>query len=80
MTMKRWGWFKIRGIENIEFNLTAFESLVIPASQKELICSLVREHQTGTSAFDDIIQGKGKGLIFLLHGDPGVGKTLTAGT
>lgn len=29
--------------------------------------------------FDDFIAGKGKGLIFLLHGGPGLGKTLTAG-
>jgi len=29
-------------------------------------------------AFDDIIQGKGQGIIILLHGEPGVGKTLTA--
>lgn len=29
--------------------------------------------------FDDFISGKGKGLIFLLHGEPGLGKTLTAG-
>ncbi|KAK4201840.1 hypothetical protein QBC40DRAFT_323006 [Triangularia verruculosa] len=28
--------------------------------------------------FDDFIAGKGKGLIFLLHGKPGLGKTLTA--
>jgi hypothetical protein len=29
--------------------------------------------------YDDIINGKGKGLIFLLHGTPGLGKTLTTG-
>lgn len=27
---------------------------------------------------DDIIKGKGTGLILLLHGSPGTGKTLTA--
>ena len=27
----------------------------------------------------DFIKGKGSGLIFLLHGRPGVGKTCTAG-
>lgn len=26
----------------------------------------------------DVIEGKGKGLIILLHGGPGTGKTLTA--
>lgn len=29
-------------------------------------------------AFDDVIEGKGKGIILLLSGSPGVGKTLTA--
>lgn len=28
----------------------------------------------------DMIAGKGNGLIMLLHGAPGTGKTLTAGT
>jgi hypothetical protein len=28
---------------------------------------------------DDIIASKGAGLIILLHGGPGTGKTLTAG-
>ena len=28
---------------------------------------------------EDIISGKGNGLIMLLHGGPGTGKTLTAG-
>jgi flagellar biosynthesis GTPase FlhF len=27
----------------------------------------------------DFVRGKGNGLIFLLHGKPGVGKTCTAG-
>jgi len=30
------------------------------------------------NSFDDVIQGKGKGIIMLLSGPPGVGKTLTA--
>jgi replication-associated recombination protein RarA len=30
------------------------------------------------NTFDDVIEGKGKGIIMLLSGPPGVGKTLTA--
>ena len=38
---------------------------------------MVKEHVlSGASA--DIIEGKGNGLIILLHGGPGTGKTLTA--
>jgi hypothetical protein len=35
------------------------------------------EHNTAWSP--DFVKGKGEGLIFLLHGKPGVGKTYTAG-
>eukprot|EP01088_Endostelium_zonatum_P007773 TRINITY_DN2018_c0_g1_i1.p1 TRINITY_DN2018_c0_g1~~TRINITY_DN2018_c0_g1_i1.p1 ORF type:complete len:829 (+),score=180.08 TRINITY_DN2018_c0_g1_i1:70-2487(+) len=35
-------------------------------------------HIDTSANFTDIISGKGGGVIFLLHGEPGVGKTLTA--
>lgn len=44
-----------------------------------MIRSLVTAHQNEKLGFDDVIKGKGKGTIFLFHGAPGVGKTLTAG-
>jgi SpoVK/Ycf46/Vps4 family AAA+-type ATPase len=40
-----------------------------------MIYSLVKFHGTG---FTDIIEGKGGGTIFLLHGKPGWGKTASA--
>ncbi|KAJ3043363.1 hypothetical protein HDU99_009986 [Rhizoclosmatium hyalinum] len=43
--------------------------------RKHLILNLVNG---GTGCNLDLINGKGGGLIFLLHGCPGVGKTLTA--
>lgn len=61
-----------------EYNTRAFESLALPDEQKTMLSSLVRAH-TAELQFDDLVKGKGKGLIFLLHGEPGVGKTLTAG-
>ncbi|TEY63314.1 hypothetical protein BOTCAL_0156g00220 [Botryotinia calthae] len=36
------------------------------------------EHKRASEIFDDVISGKGKGIIFLLSGGPGIGKTLTA--
>ncbi|KAL7789035.1 P-loop containing nucleoside triphosphate hydrolase protein [Trichoderma ceciliae] len=58
---------------------------------KDLLLDLVRSHvssATGQTAesrdmaleVDDIIPGKGKGLVILLYGPPGVGKTSTAET
>jgi SpoVK/Ycf46/Vps4 family AAA+-type ATPase len=40
-----------------------------------MVHSLVKFHGSG---FQDIIEGKGGGTIFLLHGPPGWGKTATA--
>ena len=78
-TTKRWYWLKVALIEDIEFNTEAFESLLLPQHQKQMIHSLVKVHTSKGMGFDDLIKGKGKGMVFLLHGVPGTGKTLTAG-
>jgi SpoVK/Ycf46/Vps4 family AAA+-type ATPase len=44
---------------------------------KELITALVSK-QISAAKSTDVIAGKGNGLILLLHGGPGTGKTLTA--
>ncbi|KUJ11269.1 P-loop containing nucleoside triphosphate hydrolase protein [Mollisia scopiformis] len=75
---KRWCWFDVDNIFEVEFNLTAFERLLLPQEQKDMIYSLVEVHTNSNLVFDDVIKGKGKGMVFLLHGVPGVGKTLTA--
>jgi hypothetical protein len=76
---KRWCFFLIDSIEEFEYNTFAFESLLLAPSQKMMIHSLIKIHKDERLHFDDIIKGKGKGMVFLLHGEPGVGKTLTAG-
>ena len=38
-----------------------------------------KRQDTNLGKRDDIIASKGNGLIILLHGGPGTGKTLTAG-
>lgn len=65
-------------LEDIVFTDDAFRSLVLGAKQKSLIHSLVKQHIARSDLFDDVIQGKGKGIIGLLSGSPGCGKTLTA--
>ena len=76
---KSWGFFKVDLIQDIEYNLTAFDTLVLEEEYKQMILSLVKIHEDTRLSFDDVIKGKGKGMVFLLHGVPGVGKTLTAG-
>jgi SpoVK/Ycf46/Vps4 family AAA+-type ATPase len=51
---------------------------VLKGHKKELIKALVTVHTTGQPSKMDIVDGKGRGLILLLHGGPGTGKTLTA--
>lgn len=60
----------------IEWGTEAFKSLVLEENKKTLVHSLVTQHMS--KGFDDVVAGKGKGLIGLLSGHPGCGKTLTA--
>ena len=73
---KKWCLFSVDFIQPVQFNTKAFKSLLLPQKHKELIHALVKYH--GTDDFDDLIKGKGRGLIFVLYGEPGVGKTFTA--
>ncbi|KAL3451638.1 hypothetical protein BJX65DRAFT_304231 [Aspergillus insuetus] len=76
---KLWLEFSISGISDIEWNEDAFRSLVLPDNQKSIVKALVESHTfCAAQNIDDVIQGKGKGLVAVLHGPPGTGKTLTA--
>ncbi|QYT03112.1 AAA domain-containing protein [Trichoderma simmonsii] len=63
---------------------TALDRLVLEEGHRNMIVSLISQHfrekalsRSQKEEFD-IVKGKGKGLILLLHGAPGVGKTSTA--
>ncbi|KAK3994344.1 hypothetical protein QBC44DRAFT_348938 [Cladorrhinum sp. PSN332] len=61
-----------------------FQKLVLPDGHKDIVRALVNSYArqitpTGNIRTEfDVVKGKGKGLIILLHGAPGVGKTSTA--
>lgn len=75
---KYWLEFSLSGIEEIKWNDEAFDSLVLPDRIKLNLKGLVSSHRfNAAKTIDDVIQGKGKGLNVVLHGPPGVGKTLT---
>jgi hypothetical protein len=75
---KLWLEFSLAGIDEIKWNDEAFSSLVLPSSIKQNLKGLVSSHRfNAAKTIDDVIQGKGKGLNVVLHGPPGVGKTLT---
>ena len=78
----------VDSIRPVTWNKTAYDRLVLPPQTKELVKALVtvRASQRGVKQGlglagkrEDIIAGKGNGLIMLLHGGPGTGKSLTAG-
>ncbi|KAJ8110721.1 hypothetical protein OPT61_g6504 [Boeremia exigua] len=68
-----------------------WKDLELEKESKELLWAFMQQHKvTATlgsaethdaqSKSIDVIEGKGQGLVVLLHGPPGVGKTLTAET
>ncbi|KAL4735138.1 P-loop containing nucleoside triphosphate hydrolase protein [Aspergillus similis] len=78
---KKWLSFYVTGLQDISWDTEAFNSLVLPHAQQQLkkfILGFARAQSRRSDNFDDVIHGKGRGLIMLLKGPPGVGKTLTA--
>lgn len=87
---RKWFAFDISLVEDIKRTNKGFDNLVIPEQHKKIVQALVRHHTKGPRTIPaemketdhdfsmDIVRGKGKGLIILLHGVPGVGKTSTA--
>ncbi|KND91654.1 ATPase family AAA domain-containing protein 3B [Tolypocladium ophioglossoides CBS 100239] len=76
---KQWLEFSVSGVKDIKWNVKAWESLVLEPETKDLIQALVQSRKYhAAQTIDDVIQGKGKGLVTVLHGPPGTGKTLTA--
>lgn len=83
---RKWAAFAIKMLTDVSFNTDGWRNLELPVGHKETVHALVKTHAGGdlasrpTDTFStmDLVKGKGKGLIILLHGAPGVGKTSTA--
>ncbi|CAI4213275.1 unnamed protein product [Parascedosporium putredinis] len=72
-------YIRTSSLTEIEWGRDPFRSLQLGEERKRLVHRLVTGFANDkTDAYDDVVAGKGKGLIFLLHGPPGLGKTLTA--
>lgn len=80
--LKLWCKFNVDKVLDPEWIDDAFDRLVLPSEPKEVIESLVVEHEwpVVNSGAVDQQMSKGKGLVILLHGAPGTGKTMTAET
>lgn len=85
---RQWVTLNVSDLGPVVFEST-FADLRIPDDHKTVVQALVKTHEAGkkgdgalraqsVGAAMDIVKGKGHGLIILLHGAPGVGKTSTA--
>ena len=63
----------------VSFRKNAWDRLVLDAEYKDIVQAMVSSYVDKKAYLDDLVAGKGKGLVTLLHGPPGSGKTLTAG-
>lgn len=74
---KEWSRFYVPNLQEVKWKSDAFNDLILPESQLRLVRALVTSHKFSKDPRDED-QQKGKGLVCLLHGPPGSGKTLTA--
>ena len=77
MRNKKWEELDVDRTSDVCWNTEAFDNLVIDDTTRKLIKALVMR-QLEADKGTDLIAGKGQGLIILLHGGPGTGKTFTA--
>lgn len=76
---KAWGQFKVTSSKTpAERNRKKFDdNLQLNKESKDLIWALVASQQeTEKPQIEDVVHNKGKGLVLLFHGGPGVGKTV----
>ncbi|KAI0600021.1 P-loop containing nucleoside triphosphate hydrolase protein [Biscogniauxia sp. FL1348] len=84
---RTWEVLHVRHFSEPEFDEDLINHLVMEPQRKRTLKSLAKsfartnkhgEEMTREPWAADFVKGKGHGLIFLLHGRPGVGKTCTA--
>lgn len=76
---KVWCRLFIDSIQEIQWRPDPMDELILPSTPKRILRALVGSHKFPEHARDEW-DLKGKGLVILLHGTPGTGKTLTAGS
>ncbi|KAI1736284.1 P-loop containing nucleoside triphosphate hydrolase protein [Xylaria scruposa] len=77
LAKKEWCRFLVQNLHPVQWKPDAWENLIFEEEQKLVLQALVTSHSYPKNARDQPEQ-KGKGLVILLHGTPGSGKTLSA--
>ena len=83
---RKFAMLNVQNLLTFKPNPDGFTDLKLPSGHKEMVQALVRSHSmkrdndssVKSNVDHDVVAGKGRGLIILLHGVPGVGKTSTA--
>ncbi|KAF2996525.1 hypothetical protein E8E14_000232 [Neopestalotiopsis sp. 37M] len=80
---RKWVLLNISQLDDVEQN-NEWDNLVLPPGHREMVQAMVETHTQDLQSNResrpgmDLVKGKGRGCIILLHGVPGVGKTSTA--
>ncbi|KAK1470340.1 hypothetical protein CCUS01_06442 [Colletotrichum cuscutae] len=86
---RKWACLPVSSLKGIKRETSNLQYLELPGQHKDIVTGLVETHfrnkekekrtqKHETRMEFDLVRAKGKGLIILLHGAPGVGKTSTA--
>ncbi|KAI0892615.1 P-loop containing nucleoside triphosphate hydrolase protein [Annulohypoxylon nitens] len=88
---KKWGQFDVDSVTLLEKEVgESWDELLLDPDHRDNIKSIIDNHfkrldllandpsTHGNTVVKDVIKGKGNGLVILLHGVAGVGKTMTA--
>ena len=83
---KFWGQFKVDATFKVSKERASMfeEKLQLDPEYKQMIQALVNSHESMNNPkgdkvqVKDMVEDKGKGLVILLHGPPGVGKTVSS--
>ncbi|QRV92959.1 AAA family ATPase [Ceratobasidium sp. AG-Ba] len=76
---KVWGRISVDELSDIVFSENAFDRLVLSDDYKDIIKAQVETFSKKSDQLvSDLVDNKGGGMIMVLHGKPGTGKTLTA--
>ena len=75
---KVWKSLNVNQLKPVNFRKNAWDRLVLDDEYKDIVQAMVSSYVEKSSSVEDLVAGKGAGLVALLHGPPGIGKTLTA--
>ncbi|KAI0114168.1 hypothetical protein F4776DRAFT_638428 [Hypoxylon sp. NC0597] len=78
LLQKSWSEYYVTHLKPVQFQNNAWSRLVLDQEYKDVVQAMVTSYLRKSDMFQDLVPGKGAGIAILLHGPPGVGKTLTA--